>query len=153
VRMGAMGRVSLNCNLIARFVHFVMIPLFLLILIILSFPPFFCSTFSLIIISSLPHACSLCLVNFFSHSFFYSIPSFPPLLGLSWMNTNSGHLPYPFLAVLDHDLFDRCLGSTVNNGSICASSANLNYCLHLLTQHLQFPPQCRDQCRSQVLPL
>ena len=43
----------------------------------------------------------------------------PPLWGLLWMNRNSGHRPYPFFAVPDYDFFDKCLGSTVNNGSIC----------------------------------
>ena len=43
------------------------------------------------------------------------------------MNRNSGHRPYPFLAAPVRDLFDRSLRSTVNNGSVCASSPNLNY--------------------------
>ena len=68
------------------------------------------------------------------------------------MNRNSGHRPHSFLATPDHDLFDRCLCSTVNN-SICASAPNPNYRLHSLTCYLQFPPQCRRPCCTRVLPL
>jgi len=76
---------------ITRFVHFVTILLFLPTLMILSFFPFV--RVPLLISFSLC-TCSLCLVNL-SHSFFYSISSSPPLLGLSWMNRNSGHPPPP----------------------------------------------------------
>jgi len=69
------------------------------------------------------------------------------------MNKNSDHHPHPFLAALDHDLFDRSLRSTVNNGSICVSFPNLNYRLHPLTCYLQFPPQSRRPYCTRVLPL
>jgi len=89
--------------------------------------------------------------SMFSHSFFRSISS-SSLWGLSWMNRNSGHRPHSFLAATDRDLFDMCLGSTVNN-FICASAPNPNYRLHPLTYYLQFPPQCRRPCCSRALPL
>ena len=65
------------------------------ILMILPFCPF-CSTCSLNLFS--PHTwIVLFAFSVFAHSFFYSISSFRPLLGLSWMNRNSGYRPHPFL--------------------------------------------------------
>jgi len=53
-----------------------------------------------------------------------------PTFGISWMNRNSGHRSHPFLGAPDHGLFDRRLGSTVNNCSIYTSSSHMNYRLH-----------------------
>lgn len=114
---------------IARFVHFVMVLLFLSTLMILPFP------LSFVRLS----------LSTFSYSFFYSIPSTFGIL------MDEQKLWPPSFAVSNHGLFDRCLGSPVNNGSVCALSANLNYRLHPPTQYLQFPPQCRRPCQSRVL--
>ena len=136
-----MGSVSINFQ-VRSFCNYCSIPPHL------DDSPFFsfvCSTF----FSS--HACSLCLVNIFSFSF-YSISSSTPLIGLSWTNRNSGPRLHPFLGAPDHDLFRGWLGSARNIGTICVSSATLNCRPHPFLQHRQFPPQCRRPCYTRALP-
>ena len=122
VGMGVMSSVSLDCQ-VRLFCTDSSIPLHLLFLPILMILPFFASFVRLSLYFQ---------VNIFSFVLLQHL-LVSSTLGLSWMNRDSGHRPHPFLAVPDHDLFDRCLGSTLNNGSICASSPNANYRLHPLT--------------------
>jgi hypothetical protein len=130
VRMGVMGSVSLKCQ-VCSFCNDSYIPLHLLFLPISMILPFFASFVRLSFLF-LPRTCSLCLANVFSFVLLQHL-LISPTFGISWMNRNSGHRSHPFLGAPDHGLFDKCLGSTVNNGSICASSPNLNYRLHPLT--------------------
>ena len=133
--MGIIGSVSINSKV--RFSSILMI--------LPSFP--FCSilTFSPLALLSLPHV--------FLFSFFDSVSSFPPVLGLSWTNRNSGH-PHPSLFAPDHDLFDGCLGLALNNALTMPPSVIL-ICQPELpstpAQYLLLPPQFQRPCSRQRL--
>ena len=133
-----MGSVSINFQ-VRSFCNYCSIPPHL------DDSPFFsfvCSTF----FSS--HACSLCLVNIFSFSF-YSISSSTPLIGLSWTNRNSSPRLHPLLGAPDHDLLRGWLGSARNAPSVSHLPPwTTVYTRSYSNSHLK----CRRPCYTRALP-